>query len=1377
MTLVLSLRLEVTVKRAGSLSSLSGTSIDTPSLVGVAAVCAEVTGEGVVKAVCGSGVWEAPECKRTQQGAEYLGTQNKAISGSPCLAWLRQESVSPEDTFAIVGQGFPDTITDKHNYCRNPIAKPGGSWCNVQGPTGSKENWEYCDVRFCAVEDARKTCETEDRCASMSGHDHEDHALDSFMDVEHLEPSSQDHERAIGGFINSQSPSDHESSIVGTVIEEESDEFRVASLALHLREVKKIPSSTVAFMMGEVKSIVETSSANLKDAFTCASSVFRLDKYVKQNFMFVPPEEMLYDHGFSETYQYVSVLKTLSTMLQCRGVLEEVLCGHQSMDEFMQDFLDGNGFKGNNFFDGEPSKLQVVLYLDDVTVGNPLRSRQNHGYPKVGFGAALFPLLQKVKTLESVGMHASIQGHIHHFYGTIIMVVADNLASHSLGGLFESFTSNRPCRFCLIHRKDMQDGKVGAKRTSQSHTEHVKLVHDVPELSSVYGVKSFCLLDELTHFSYVGSSPSDITHDLLEGVAVDLLAMVVNASIEAGFISMESLEYVVENFPYLLSHKVDKPTGLRFTHPFKPSLTAAQMACFVHLLPLMIGALIPIDFEPWKVFILFLDILDRVYSPRVYSPRVSRRDALVLKDLIEEFWEAVLEVFPGYKLKPKEASVRDAFGIPLNRGILLQAYNGEFEDFVDICYDHLNDCQAKRLKVIIQGSVQNLGNPSNIIPQASCVLRDIHSGHNGLLNESLDHVPLGCLPNGDQVNELESIGLHGAKEVQLQRSDMCIGVSMNSSQGSDIAFSEVGMQVNGVISVQEEDLRKKQKGIILDALMQRVMQYTMTPLPDQYRDVCISLVEEYPQWIPKGLSSIDAKNVWTERLSIRFRNARQRDSDHTPFKRPKLHTQQDSAVAKGRPAWGVLNYLPTEETPGEDDSTIICHINWMKRENLKKRQDGLGIKVRMDRTFTDRRKKIVNEKLSIHSLMETYPCLFSAEEFRNEAQRLFGADMHFRSSCELPNLLLKVKKAVKPLKDVLNCDVPSSELYGLLCSHFKEPPCLISYSPSMSLAQNFMDFCALTSKSLHASSVIHHLVVPPKLLILSLQKPLECRLTTEGLENAGFKNTDADGRKCQPWLGRANDKRFSVMNIMTISDEGIDSSHNYCRNPDADSNGPWCFIEEGNDERWGHCMVPFCYQLYERIAVEGKPAEGYPECLQTAMGKEYIGTTRITKTGKPCLRWDSKPYGIPEDFVLDEYHEEHYEAHFRFGNSTLHQDFCRNPTSRQQHWCFVQDPGIEWEFCQIPFCPNYPNKMECKWTNEGEEYAGTRNRTVSGLPCMLWGVSESAMLFLRFPEEMRSEKHNYCRNPSMIDREPFCYTSLLNMETCGIPFCPFHYLN
>ena len=36
---------------------------------------------------------------------------------------------------------------------------------------------------------------------------------------------------------------------------------------------------------------------------------------------------------------------------------------------------------------------------------------------------------------------------------------------------------------------------------------------------------------------------------------------------------------------------------------------------------------------------------------------------------------------------------------------------------------------------------------------------------------------------------------------------------------------------------------------------------------------------------------------------------------------------------------------------------------------------------------------------------------------------------------------------------------------------------------------------------------------------------------------------------------------------------------NYCRNPDADSEGPWCFIGTGTGE-YGYCELPVCGTCY-----------------------------------------------------------------------------------------------------------------------------------------------------------------------------------------------------
>ncbi|CAG0888525.1 unnamed protein product [Darwinula stevensoni] len=230
----------------------------------------------------------------------------------------------------------------------------------------------------------------------------------------------------------------------------------------------------------------------------------------------------------------------------------------------------------------------------------------------------------------------------------------------------------------------------------------------------------------------------------------------------------------------------------------------------------------------------------------------------------------------------------------------------------------------------------------------------------------------------------------------------------------------------------------------------------------------------------------------------------------------------------------------------------------------------------------------------------------------------------------------------------------------------------------------------------------------------------ECRLTEEGREYAGFMNVDSFGRKCQPWL-TPDPKRFELLNFLAFPDQLMNYSYNYCRNPDLKEDRLWCFIEEGTWTGQGECEVPFCYEAYERSALKGKPAQGYPECLQTTMGKEYVGTTKKTLSGKSCLRWDAQPYGKLEDFDPKLSYDDHfrfgsaashqdfcrnptsmledfdpklpYDDHFRFGSAASHQDFCRNPTLKTQPWCFVADPFVKWEFCDIPLCPNYPSKL------------------------------------------------------------------------------------
>ena len=62
---------------------------------------------------------------------------------------------------------------------------------------------------------------------------------------------------------------------------------------------------------------------------------------------------------------------------------------------------------------------------------------------KYGYKEILTPLLEDLLKLETLGIKVSFQAVDHMFFGSLSMVVADNLAAHALGGFFVTFEPSR----------------------------------------------------------------------------------------------------------------------------------------------------------------------------------------------------------------------------------------------------------------------------------------------------------------------------------------------------------------------------------------------------------------------------------------------------------------------------------------------------------------------------------------------------------------------------------------------------------------------------------------------------------------------------------------------------------------------------------------------------------------------------------------------------------------------------------------------------------------------------------------------------------------------------------------------------------------------
>uniref|UniRef100_A0A669CFF8 Plasminogen n=1 Tax=Oreochromis niloticus TaxID=8128 RepID=A0A669CFF8_ORENI len=256
---------------------------------------------------------------------------------------------------------------------------------------------------------------------------------------------------------------------------------------------------------------------------------------------------------------------------------------------------------------------------------------------------------------------------------------------------------------------------------------------------------------------------------------------------------------------------------------------------------------------------------------------------------------------------------------------------------------------------------------------------------------------------------------------------------------------------------------------------------------------------------------------------------------------------------------------------------------------------------------------------------------------------------------------------------------------------------------------------------------------------------LEC-VNGIGTDYRGTKSKTNSGKICQRW-----DSSYPHRpNFTPQSNPRADLDSNFCRNPDGDSNGPWCYTTDANT-RWEHCNVPSCSE----------------ECI-VCNGVNYRGKISTTENGFTCQRWDSqKPHnhGYNPSTLPQKYLEENY---------------CRNPDGDPRPWCFTTSPSKRWEFCSIPRCskssptepPTIIPEVDCV-TNQGLAYRGTIAVTETGKTCQSWSA-QTPQTHNRTPQNYpcKDLDNNYCRNPDN-ERRPWCYTTdpATRWEYCNVTRC------
>uniref|UniRef100_A0A4W5NUZ4 Macrophage stimulating 1 n=1 Tax=Hucho hucho TaxID=62062 RepID=A0A4W5NUZ4_9TELE len=213
------------------------------------------------------------------------------------------------------------------------------------------------------------------------------------------------------------------------------------------------------------------------------------------------------------------------------------------------------------------------------------------------------------------------------------------------------------------------------------------------------------------------------------------------------------------------------------------------------------------------------------------------------------------------------------------------------------------------------------------------------------------------------------------------------------------------------------------------------------------------------------------------------------------------------------------------------------------------------------------------------------------------------------------------------------------------------------------------------------------------------------------------------GHTCQQWWSKfPHDHRWTP-----TATNGLEL--NYCRNPDGDRIGPWCYTTDP-EWRFETCNIPHCKD----------------EVCITCNGEDYRGQVDHTVSGRECQRWDQQ------------YPHQHIYQPEKYPDKSLDDDYCRNPDASPVPWCYTTDPDMERERLRSSYTTN------C-FRGRGEDYRGKVNETTGGIACQRWDVQyPHEHPFYPNTYECKGLEENYCRNPDGSEA-PWCFTSVPEMRT------------
>lgn len=452
------------------------------------------------------------------------------------------------------------------------------------------------------------------------------------------------------------------------------------------------------------KQAIMTSNHLICSKISMLASRFKRKKWFQKNPHYVEPQqkavgtriEMIWDEDsrnevprlIQSSLQYIPITETLKSFFhskQNRDTYFQYQTGHSCDRNSIQCFRCGQLYAESEFFQRNPSAIQLQISTDDFEICNPLSSKSNihkvcavyltiRNMPSeylsrlqniflvclcnandlktktTDFNNILELIVNDVKQLEDVGVLVEGFGYLR---GTIVYLTADNLG-HNLALAMAGNSSSHFCRICELPRETCRTAvteDVTKYRNLENYQKCLDSIENAEgklDLRETCGIVRYCKLNDLSHFNIFKNFSVDIMHDLNEGVVPLILKHLFQFCFDQKIIKLQKLKDMISFYSYPKLFRKSKPSMLNMaSHSL--GQTAAQLKCLLLNLPLVLHEYRDCNQlkEAWKCVELLIRIFQIVHSSKMSNNLISE-----LQILIHDFLTQVISCFK-INLTPK----------------------------------------------------------------------------------------------------------------------------------------------------------------------------------------------------------------------------------------------------------------------------------------------------------------------------------------------------------------------------------------------------------------------------------------------------------------------------------------------------------------------------------------------------------------------------------------------------------------------------------------------------------------------------------------------------------------------------------------------------